>query len=57
VTAFDEWLHLRRACRPAVGELGQEPVEAEMFDRDGEGHIQVARVLYCCARLSVSVHD
>jgi hypothetical protein len=42
VTAFDEWLHLRRTCRPAVGELGGEPVEAEMFDRDGQGNIQVA---------------
>lgn len=42
VTAFDEWLHLRRACRPAAGELGQEPVEAEMFDRDASGNIQVA---------------
>ncbi|KAJ1442329.1 hypothetical protein B484DRAFT_442214 [Ochromonadaceae sp. CCMP2298] len=42
VTAFDEWLHLRRCCRPALGELGPEPVEAEMFDRDAAGTVQVA---------------
>jgi len=42
VTMFDEWLHLRRVCRPAVGQLGNEPVEAEMFDRDGTGNVQVA---------------
>ena len=28
--------------RPAVGELGNEPVEADMFDRDAAGHFQVA---------------
>ena len=42
VTAFDEWLHLRRHTRPCVGDLGSEPVEAEMFDRDGYGNVQVA---------------
>ena len=41
VTAFDEWLHLRQTCRPATGDLGAEPVEAEMFDRDGFGNVQV----------------
>ncbi len=41
VTAFDEWQHLRRVCRPCVGELGSDPIEAEMFDRDGDGKIQV----------------
>lgn len=30
------------ASRPCVGELGAEPVEAEMFDRDGYGNIQVS---------------
>jgi hypothetical protein len=28
--------------RPAVGELGSEPVEADMFDRDASGNFQVA---------------
>ena len=42
VTAFDEWLHLRQHTRPCVGDLGSEPVEAEMFDRDGYGNVQVA---------------
>ena len=41
VTSFDEWLHLRSTCRSATGELGPEPVEAEMFDRDGYGNVQV----------------
>jgi len=41
VTSFDEWLHLRQSCRSANGELGPEPVEAEMFDRDGYGNVQV----------------
>jgi len=41
VTAFDEWLHLRQTCRSATGNLGPEPVEAEMFDRDGFGNVQV----------------
>lgn len=56
VTAFDEWLHLRRACRPAVGELGQEPVEADMFDRDGEGHIQVSCILLVLCKTAVLLH-
>jgi len=42
VTSFDEWLHLRHTCSPCVGELGSEPVEAEMFDRDGYGNVQIA---------------
>lgn len=42
VTAFDEWLHLRQHCRACVGVLGSDPVEAEMFDKDGYGNIQVA---------------
>jgi hypothetical protein len=42
VTAFDEWLHLRQHCRVCVGVLGSDPVEAEMFDKDGYGNIQVA---------------
>ena len=29
--------------RPAVGELGGDPVEAEMFDKDSEGNIQLGR--------------
>ena len=41
VTAFDEWLHHRQTCRSATGDLGSEPVEAEMFDRDGFGNVQV----------------
>lgn len=41
VTSFDEWLHLRRNCRPCVGELGSEPVEADMFDQDSEGRVQI----------------
>ena len=32
VTGFDEWLHLRQHCKVCVGDLGSEPVEAEMFD-------------------------
>ena len=28
--------------RPCVGELGEDPVEAEMFDTDGYGNVQVA---------------
>jgi hypothetical protein len=42
VTGFDEWLHLRQHCKVCVGDLGSEPVEAEMFDKDGYGNIQVA---------------
>ena len=42
MTSFDEWLHLRQYNRPCVGDLGSDPVEAEMFDRDGFGNIQVA---------------
>eukprot|EP01038_Epipyxis_sp_PR26KG_P004534 gene4534-6404_t len=42
VTSYDEWFHLRKTCRPCVGELGDCPVEAEMFDQDGNGNIQVA---------------
>lgn len=42
VTGFDEWLMLRQTCRPCIGELGLEPVEADMFDKDGYGNIQVA---------------
>ena len=42
MTAFDEWLYLRQHTRPCVGDLGSEPVEAEMFDRDGYGNVQVA---------------
>lgn len=41
ITAFDEWIHFRNTCKPCVGELGMEPVEAEMFDRDGNGNVQV----------------
>ena len=41
VTGLDEWLHLRQACAPCHGSLGPDPVEAEMFDRDGHGNIQV----------------
>lgn len=40
VTSFDEWHHLRGHCRPAVGELGAEPAEAETFDKDGLGRPQ-----------------
>jgi hypothetical protein len=40
VTAYEEWHHLRQACRPCVGELGSEPDEAEVFDRDGMGRAQ-----------------
>jgi Ca2+-binding EF-hand superfamily protein len=43
VTSMEEWLYLRqevRTCLPDVG-LGPDPVEAEMFDRDGSGNIQV----------------
>ena len=42
VTSFDEWIHLRNTCRPCTGELGPEPVELEMFDRDSRGVVQVA---------------
>jgi len=42
VTSFEEWMHLRKSCRPCTGELGDDPVEADMFDRDGYGNIQVA---------------
>lgn len=42
VTAFDEWIQLRHRVRPCVGELGGDPVELEMFDRDGMGNTQVA---------------
>ena len=42
VTAYDEWLYLRTHTRPCVGDLGSDPVESEMFDRDGYGNIQVA---------------
>eukprot|EP01041_Mallomonas_annulata_P001319 gene1319-2541_t len=42
VTSLGEWLHLRQLNRPCVGELGLEPVEAEVFDRDGYGNVQVA---------------
>jgi Ca2+-binding EF-hand superfamily protein len=41
VTSFDEWLHLRQSSSPHVGALGEEPVEAEMFDRDADGNVQV----------------
>ena len=43
VTSMEEWLYLRqeiKTCLPDVG-LGPDPVEAEMFDRDGNGNIQV----------------
>jgi Ca2+-binding EF-hand superfamily protein len=42
VVNFEEWLHLRNTCRPCVGELGADPVEAEMFDTDSLGNVQVA---------------
>ena len=42
VTSFDEWVHLRSSCRPCTGELGPEPAEVEMFDRDSRGTVQVA---------------
>lgn len=42
VTSFEEWMHLRRSCRPCIGDLGEDPVEADMFDRDGYGNVQVA---------------
>ena len=45
VTSFDEWLQLREACGshgPCTGELGPEPIETDMFDRDGYGNVQVA---------------
>jgi len=41
VTSYEEWLFLRKSCRSCVGELGTDPVEAEMFDRDGTGNVQV----------------
>ena len=42
VTSFDEWVHLRTHSRPCVGELGPEPVELEMFDKDSRGVVNVA---------------
>jgi len=42
VTSFDEWIHLRTHCRPCVGELGPEPIELEMFDKDSRGVVHVA---------------
>lgn len=41
VTSFDEWLHLRQVCPVCVGELGPDPIEAEMFDRDAYGNVSV----------------
>lgn len=42
VTSFDEWCNLRASCRPCYGTIGDEPVEAEMFDADMAGNVQVA---------------
>lgn len=41
VTGLDEWMQLRAKCRPCTGSLGEDPVEAEMFDVDGYGNVQV----------------
>lgn len=54
VTSFDEWTHLRNTCRSffplvrltifraCIGTVGSDPVEADMFDVDGNGNIQVS---------------
>ena len=42
VTAIDEWIHLRQSCRPHTGNLGSDPVEADMFDCDSSGNVHVA---------------
>jgi len=42
VTNFEEWMQLRATVEPCVGELGPDPIETDMFDRDAYGNIQVA---------------
>ena len=42
VTSFEEWMQLRATLEPCIGELGPDPIETDMFDRDAYGNIQVA---------------
>jgi Ca2+-binding EF-hand superfamily protein len=41
VRRLDEWKYLRRNVPPCVGNLGPEPQEADMFDKDPMGNVQV----------------
>ena len=42
VTNFEEWSLLRQKNRPCVGKIGEDPVEADMFDQDALGNVQIA---------------
>lgn len=42
ITSIEEWLFCRKYLRPCVGELGSDPIESDLFDRDpATGHVSV----------------